>query len=53
MKEQLFLIVDSVVEVNKYLDEGWEIISVTAQHVSNPTSFVIYGKFGIVIQKQK
>ena len=53
MKEQLFLIVDSVIEVNKYLDEGWEIISVTAQYVSNPTNFVKYGGFAVVIQKQK
>jgi hypothetical protein len=53
MKEQLFLIVDSIGEVNEYLIKGWEIISVTAQQVSNNSSLIKYGKFAIVIQKQK
>lgn len=53
MKEQLFLIVDSIGIVNEYLINGWEIISVTPQQVSNNSSIIEYGKFAIVIQKQK
>ena len=57
MKEQKFLIVEDSRSVNEWLDNGWEIISVTAQHVvaagSHSWSEKLEGKFAIVIQKQK
>lgn len=58
MKEQMFLIVDDEIQVNHYLERGWEVISVTAQHVSVSTAAGgrtenMVGKFAVVIQKQK
>lgn len=52
MKQQKFLIVDDVRDVNDYLDSGWEVISVTAQFVSAGQSYAHGGKWAIVIQKQ-
>lgn len=48
--EQKFLIVDSAYDVNQYLDKGWKIVSITAQHVSAGTSYAI-GKFAVVIER--
>jgi len=59
MKEQKFLIVESVKEVNDYLEKGWEIVSVTPQNVSVSITGStwnqkeLYGKFAVVIQKIK
>lgn len=55
MKQQKFLMVDDTREINGYLEEGWEIISVTAQHVSVSTTYNSMeraGKFAVVIQRQ-
>lgn len=58
-KEQKFLIIENPREVNEWLDNGWEVISVTPQHVSvsmvgNSYNYVSEkGKFAVVIQKQK
>ena len=49
--EQKFLIVDSAYDVNQYLDKGWRIVSVTAQHVSAGNSYVERGKFAIVLER--
>jgi hypothetical protein len=57
MKEQKFLIIDDASEVNSYLLDGWEVISVTSQHVaaagSHSWSEKLEGKFAVIIQKQK
>ena len=55
MKEQKFLIVESTRDIDHWLDNGWEVISVTAQYVSmTGTSYnYLSGKFAVVIQKQK
>lgn len=58
MKEQMFLMVDNENDVNYYLERGWEVISVTAQHVSVSTATRcvtenMEGRFAVVIQKQK
>lgn len=58
MKEQQFLLVDNANDVNYFLERGWEVISVTAQHASVSLSGSSYnyktvtGKFAVVIQKQ-
>jgi hypothetical protein len=56
MKEQKFLIVESEKEVNDWLDTGWEVVSVTPQHValsgSHSWSEKLNGKFAVVIQKE-
>lgn len=49
--EQKFLIVDSQYDVQSWLDKGWRIVSVTAQHVSTGASQWIYGKFAIVLER--
>jgi hypothetical protein len=49
MKKQKFLIVDNSSAVNKYLDDGWIVISVTPQMVSATAN---RGYFAIVIEKQ-
>jgi hypothetical protein len=57
MKEQMFIIVDDEGAINLYLEKGWEVISVTAQHVSVSTGIntteKLRGKFAVVLQKQK
>jgi hypothetical protein len=57
MKNQKFLITKDENEVNEWINQGWEIISVTAQHVaaagSHSYSETLRGKFAIVLQKQK
>jgi hypothetical protein len=57
MKEQKFLIVEDERSINDWLDKGWEVISVTAQHVSaagsHSWSEKFEGKFAVIIQKQK
>lgn len=59
MKEQKFLIVESAYDVNDWLDKGWEIVSVTPQHVAVSVTGSCFnhrsltGKFAVVIQKQK
>ena len=59
MKEQKFLIVESAYDVNDWLDKGWEVVSVTPQHVavsltgSSYNYTIVTGKFAVVIQKQK
>lgn len=58
MKEQKFLIVESAHDVNDWLDKGWEVVSVTPQHVAVSLTGSSYnhatrtGKFAVVIQKQ-
>jgi hypothetical protein len=52
MKQQKFLIVENVRDVNDYLDAGWEVISVTAQFVSAGSSYSQHGQWAVVIQKQ-
>jgi len=54
MKEQKFLIVDDQNDINEWLNKGWEVISVTAQHVSITGSSVykVRGSFAVVLQYQ-
>jgi hypothetical protein len=54
MKEQMFLITDEHEVVQRWLDKGWRIISVTAQHVASGSQIHttrISGKFAIVLEK--
>ena len=56
MKEQMFLITNDHEVVQNWLDKGWRIISVTAQHVSTggqTHTSKISGSFAIVLEKQK
>lgn len=54
MKEQMFLITDDHMIVQSWLDKGWRIISVTAQHVASGSQVHtsrISGSFAIVLEK--
>jgi hypothetical protein len=57
MKAQKFLIVEDERSVNEWLEKGWEVVSVTPQHVSVSMTGSSYnyrtetGKFAVVIQK--
>jgi hypothetical protein len=59
MKIQKFLIVKDTNEINQWLSDGWEVISVTAQHVSVSTATPYattskeFGNFAVLLQKQK
>jgi hypothetical protein len=49
--EQKFLITDSQYDVQGWLDKGWRIVSVTAQHVATSNSYTERGKFAIVLER--
>ena len=54
MKEQMFLITNDNMTVQSWLDKGWRIISVTAQHVATGNQShisSISGSFAIVLEK--
>lgn len=57
MKEQKVIITKSEKDINDWLDRGWRIVSVTAQHVaiSSPSynAKEASGKFCFVIEKIK
>lgn len=53
-KEQKVVILERSEEVNTYLKDGWQVVSVTAGHVdAGGTSFAVYGKFCFVIERNK
>jgi hypothetical protein len=49
--EQKFIITDSQSDIQNWLDKGWRILSVTAQHVSTGSSQLMSGKFAIVLER--
>jgi hypothetical protein len=53
--EQKVIITDAQYTIQEYLDKGWRIVSVTAQHVSigGGNSLINNGKFCFVLEKQK
>ena len=57
MKNQKFLITNDEKAVNEWIDRGWKIVSVTAQHVSagggHAWSEIVKGKFAIVLEKKQ
>ena len=59
MKEQKVIITDSDRDINNYIDMGWTVFSVTAQHVacdngaSTHVDTKMYGKFCFVLERDK
>jgi hypothetical protein len=55
--EQKVMITDSQYDVQKVLDNGWKVVSVTAQHVSNSSggqtynTTTNYGKFCFILER--
>lgn len=47
--EQKVIITDSQYDVQNFLDKGWKVVSVTAQHVSTTN----YGKFCFILERLK
>jgi hypothetical protein len=40
-------------EVNGWLEKGWRVVSVTAQHVASSSSQTVRGGFFIVLEREK
>jgi hypothetical protein len=51
--EQKIIITEVQYEVQSLLDEGWSVVSVTAQHIASGTSFSTTGKFCIILERVK
>jgi hypothetical protein len=51
MKEQKVIISDEDFKIQRYIQEGWLIVSVTAQHVSAGAGYAQYGKFCFVLER--
>lgn len=52
MAQKLILTGDSFDKVNEYLENGWKVVSITAQHVS--TGSTVYSKsgdFAVLLEK--
>lgn len=52
-KEQKVIITESAREVNDFLDKGWTVVSITAQHVSITGGYDTkeFGKFCFVLER--
>jgi hypothetical protein len=51
MEDQKVIITKSQTEINRHLEEGWKILSVTPQQVSTGGGSHIYGDFLIVLHR--
>ena len=56
-KKQLVVITSYESDVNKYLETGWKVVSVTAQHISNDGGNIRFGRtvnggFCFIIEKE-
>ena len=57
--EQKVIITDTQYEVQNFLDNGWRIVSVTAQHVTNGgggqtySTTTHFGKFCFILERAK
>lgn len=51
MKEQKVIITDSQYDIQSFLDKGWTVVSVTAQHVSTASSCAEKGKFCFILER--
>lgn len=50
--EQKVVITNSQYDVQTYIDKGWRVVSVTAQHVSAGT-FQVDGKFCFILERDE
>jgi len=51
MKTQKVLITETASSVSILLEQGYSVVSVTAQHVSTGGGGHLYGKFLVVLEK--
>jgi hypothetical protein len=51
MKTQKTIITDSATSINILLDQGYSVVSVTAQHVSTGGTSLLHGSFLVVLEK--
>lgn len=49
--EQKLIITDSVHDVNGYLEDGWKVVSITAQHISTGGGSHLRGNFAILLER--
>lgn len=48
---QKLIITDSVHDVNEYLEDGWKVVSITAQHISTGGGSHLRGNFAILLER--
>ena len=48
---QKLIITDTSSDVNRWLEDGWKIMSITAQHISTGGGSHLRGNFAIVLEK--
>lgn len=48
---QKLIITDSVHDVNGYLEDGWKVVSITAQHISTGGGSHLRGNFAILLER--
>lgn len=48
---QKLIISKSVKDINEYLENGWRVVSITAQHISTGSSQFMIGEFAILLEK--
>ena len=48
---QKIVITDSEVIINDWIDQGWEVVNITAQHVGTVQGY-IRGNFCFLLEKQ-
>jgi hypothetical protein len=51
MKEQQVVYSDTGEDINKYIKQGWRVVSVTAGHVATSNSFSVHGRFIFILEK--
>lgn len=51
--EQRIVITESQIEINSWIENGWQVVSVTAQHITGGHSFTAKGAFCFLIEKAK
>lgn len=50
--EQKVVITDSGYDIGIYLDKGWKVISITAQHVATSNNYELRGKFCFLLERE-
>lgn len=50
--EQKVIITDSQYDIQSYLDKGWKVVSITAQHIATGSNtYQVNGKFCFLLEK--
>jgi hypothetical protein len=50
--EQKVIITDDAEKINQFLEQGWQVIMLSAQHISHAATYVEKGSFCFVLEKR-